>query len=412
MKDFFVSYNSQDRTWAEWIAWTLEEASYSVIIQAWDFRPGGNFVLDMQKAARDSQRTIAVLSNNYLQAEYTHPEWATAFAKDPQSLKRLLIPIRVQECQPDGILGQIVYVDLVGCSAEAAAKEKILTMLQERAKPTAAPAFPGAAPMPHTAVSVAPVFPGTGAIASSHTLGLAVHGWDEHRANPDPMVELDWRQYCDRSTRKVPSPDIWDNTLFPQLKQAQQTLIEASPNRSIKLYGNRPLTMTLAIGVTFPAVAGYQFEIEQVTGGKAMTCKSTTEPSTTKLRVVREQGIEGDNLIFAINISVPTAWDDISHFHKNNLTELNALVYVEPEQGVGQQSLQSDSDAVALAIHAKDLIRQYRRQYKAKKVHLILICPAFFALVLGQHLNALGQILAYERTEEGSYQVSVCLRTG
>jgi len=29
MKDFFISYNSADRTWAEWIAWQLEEAGYT-----------------------------------------------------------------------------------------------------------------------------------------------------------------------------------------------------------------------------------------------------------------------------------------------------------------------------------------------------------------------------------------------
>ncbi len=28
----------------------LEEAGHSVVVQAWDFRVGGNFVLDMQKA--------------------------------------------------------------------------------------------------------------------------------------------------------------------------------------------------------------------------------------------------------------------------------------------------------------------------------------------------------------------------
>ena len=32
-----------------WIAWQLEDANYSVVLQAWDFRPGGNFVFDMQK---------------------------------------------------------------------------------------------------------------------------------------------------------------------------------------------------------------------------------------------------------------------------------------------------------------------------------------------------------------------------
>jgi TIR domain len=71
MKDFFVSYNSKDLTWAEWIAWELEEAGYSIVIQSWDFRPGGNFVLEMQKASSEAERTIAVLSPNYLGAQFT-----------------------------------------------------------------------------------------------------------------------------------------------------------------------------------------------------------------------------------------------------------------------------------------------------------------------------------------------------
>ncbi|SRR5256885_16655553 len=79
-KDFFVSYNKADRYWGEWIAWQLEEAGFSVVIQAWDFRPGSNFILEMQKAATEAERTIAVLSNGYLDALYTQPEWAAAFA--------------------------------------------------------------------------------------------------------------------------------------------------------------------------------------------------------------------------------------------------------------------------------------------------------------------------------------------
>lgn len=65
MTDFFVSYNRHDRAWAEWIAWILEAETYTVVIQAWDFRPGGNFVLDMQQAAAGAKRTIAVLSDNF-----------------------------------------------------------------------------------------------------------------------------------------------------------------------------------------------------------------------------------------------------------------------------------------------------------------------------------------------------------
>jgi len=87
MKDFFANCNSADRTWAEWIAWQLEEAGYTTVLQAWDFRPGSNFVLDVQRAATEAERTIAVLSPDYLSARFTQPEWAAAFART----RRLLV---------------------------------------------------------------------------------------------------------------------------------------------------------------------------------------------------------------------------------------------------------------------------------------------------------------------------------
>src|SRR5439155_15515677 len=79
MKDFFISYTSADRRWAEWIAWHLEAKGYSVVIQAWDFRPGSNFVLEMDKASREAMRTLIVLSPNYLDSRYAKAEWASAF---------------------------------------------------------------------------------------------------------------------------------------------------------------------------------------------------------------------------------------------------------------------------------------------------------------------------------------------
>jgi tetratricopeptide (TPR) repeat protein len=156
-KDFFVSYNRHDRTWAEWIAWTLEDAGYSVVIQAWDFRPGGNFVLDMQRAAAQAERTIAVLSENYLNAQFTQPEWAAAFAQDPTGERRSLIPMRVGDCALTGLLATIVYVDLVAV-AEATARELVLQAVQAgRLKPERPPQFPGQGEA--IAPSAKPIYP-------------------------------------------------------------------------------------------------------------------------------------------------------------------------------------------------------------------------------------------------------------
>jgi hypothetical protein len=147
MKDFFVSYTKADKAWAEWIAWTLEAAGYSTVIQAWDFLAGSNFVLEMPKAATDANRTIAVLSQKYLESSFTQPEWAAAFAQDPQGKKQKLIPVRIATCELTGILDPIVYLDLVGLPEEDA-RAALLGAFSARNKPSLPPAFPGAA-TPH-----------------------------------------------------------------------------------------------------------------------------------------------------------------------------------------------------------------------------------------------------------------------
>ncbi len=157
MKDFFVSYNRNDREWAEWIAWQLEAQGYTAVIQAWDFRPGGNFVVDMHEAATKARRTIAVLSPDYLESRFTAPEWAAAFAQDSTGAQALLVPVRVRECQPEGLLRQIVYIDLVGLD-EQSAKERLLQGVKsERAKPSAPPRYPGHV---HDIPASRPIFPG------------------------------------------------------------------------------------------------------------------------------------------------------------------------------------------------------------------------------------------------------------
>ena len=142
MQDFFISYTGNDRTWAEWIAWVLEESGYSVVIQAWDFRVGGNFVLDMQTATA-ANRTIAVLSKLYLQKPFPQSEWAAAFAQDPTSANRKLIPIRVEDCNPSGLLSSVVHVDVFNCD-ETEAQQRLLAAVKDgRMKPAQCPPFPG-----------------------------------------------------------------------------------------------------------------------------------------------------------------------------------------------------------------------------------------------------------------------------
>lgn len=156
-KDFFISYNRADRQWAEWIAWQLEEAGYTTVLQAWDFEAGSNFALKMHEASAKAKRTVAVLSPDYLGSKFAASEWAEAFAEDPTGELGLLLPVRVRECNPGGLLGQIVYVDLVGRNVRDAREALLAGVKQGRAKPSTEPGFPGES---GSSVPQEPAFPG------------------------------------------------------------------------------------------------------------------------------------------------------------------------------------------------------------------------------------------------------------
>jgi uncharacterized protein YjbI with pentapeptide repeats len=143
MKGFFISYNQADKSWAEWIAWQLEEKGYTTVLQAWDFRPGCNFALAMNEAAKDSERTIILLSPEYLVSLFTQSEWTAAFVKDPKGEEGKLLPIRVRECRIEGLLASISFIDFVGLDEEAAKIALINGVERGRAKPAEMPIFPG-----------------------------------------------------------------------------------------------------------------------------------------------------------------------------------------------------------------------------------------------------------------------------
>ena len=104
----------------------LEEAGYTTLIQAWDFKAASNFVLKMHSGATDTSRTVAILTPDYFKSAFTQPEWAAAFADvDPKSEHGKLIAVRVADFEPPGLFKAIVYIDLVGLD-ETAAKEILI----------------------------------------------------------------------------------------------------------------------------------------------------------------------------------------------------------------------------------------------------------------------------------------------
>ncbi|KUM83252.1 molecular chaperone Tir [Streptomyces pseudovenezuelae] len=141
-----MSYTAADRRWAVWIAWELEEAGYGALVQEWDFVPGSNWQMGMERGVSECDRTIAVLSPAYLRSVYGRQEWQAAQGADPTGFARRLVPVRVAPCAPRGLLAAVVFIDLVGLTGDRA-RERLLEGIggarDGRAKPSARPRFPG-----------------------------------------------------------------------------------------------------------------------------------------------------------------------------------------------------------------------------------------------------------------------------
>ncbi|MER6049564.1 toll/interleukin-1 receptor domain-containing protein, partial [Streptomyces sp. NPDC001793] len=145
--DFFISYSPADEQWASWIAWTLEEAGYRTVIQAWDFVAGTNFIDFMDRGVSDSVAVIAVLSGHYGRSTYGRMEWQAALRAEPEEPERKLLTVRVEDIPIEGLLATITYVDLVGVADAEVARSLLLTRVGQavegHARPGRRPGYPG-----------------------------------------------------------------------------------------------------------------------------------------------------------------------------------------------------------------------------------------------------------------------------
>lgn len=243
-------------------------------------------------------------------------------------------------------------------------------------------------------------------------LSMWVHGWTMETYGPGPTVELDWTSHFDRGTRRQPTCEVWETKLLPELDEAKRVLSKVPAPRLIDFRGKLPLSASLAIGARFPDVAGHAFRFEQPTNGAVQLWRSDSMPKDCDIATTHERvNAAGDDLMLSMSITGDSTLE-VERFIQSVAAPFKAVVHARPKAGVGGGVLRSDGETVALAVATKNLIREKRIQYGCLRTHLVLFCPAAFAFILGQKLNAVGEVVAYERTVDGGYMASVLIRTG
>jgi TIR domain/Tetratricopeptide repeat/NB-ARC domain len=144
--DFFVSHAGADRAWAEWIAWQLIDAGYTVELDVWDWAAGRNFVTAMSDALDRANRVVALISVAYFdRSRYTTEEFSAAMLHVPDLEDGRLVPVRVEEVhatEMPAVLRSRVFCDVFGVEEEAA-RQNLLAAATGPRRPNSPPGFPG-----------------------------------------------------------------------------------------------------------------------------------------------------------------------------------------------------------------------------------------------------------------------------
>ncbi len=156
MKDFFISYRGLDEQWARWIVRQLEDAGYSTICQALDFRSGPPLIGQINNALAEAACTLAIVTPEYFQSEWCNLEWQTAAQMETAGKAHRLLPVRVREVELPPLMGNRVWVEFVKTD-EQEAHRRLLDAADTGPRDRRAPAqFPGK----EDTAEDAPRFPG------------------------------------------------------------------------------------------------------------------------------------------------------------------------------------------------------------------------------------------------------------
>ena len=121
--DIYLSYVTEDRMWADWIAAVLVQAGFRVRKQATSAPAGSNAKDEAARATDAASRTVAIVSASYLRSPQALGVREAMTISDPAGLNRRLIPIRVGEVGVSEPFAERTVVDLTRRDAAQAADE-------------------------------------------------------------------------------------------------------------------------------------------------------------------------------------------------------------------------------------------------------------------------------------------------
>ena len=242
---------------------------------------------------------------------------------------------------------------------------------------------------------------------------------EKQKFEVEPDFHIDWRPYFEGQTglkgHQLIDPSDWNGELLPKLQELKSKLNEDYDIRFLRVRGLARLSAWFAFGHTFSSVARYTLECDQL----GQLWRTDAEPSRNFNMVVSSAGglpsgegirdVTGQTV--AVGISITSSLEDAVRSHiSSGPREASALLFLRPDREFGATCLQSDQDAVKLAVQVKEKVRAFVSARGANRLLLYYLGPATGACFIGHNLNAVCQEIQIMEFIQPGYAPSFTLR--
>lgn len=235
---------------------------------------------------------------------------------------------------------------------------------------------------------------------------LWMQNWTREAFDIPPDYTIDWSQHFDRSKRRVPPPDVWNNDLLPELRALRERMQSERSERLIRFRGKCPLSSGVALGATFPAVGGWVFEMAQPPAKEPW--RSDAKPTPDYQLAIELADGGGDDLVLGLNIR-GDGREDIRRYIAESRIPPKLLAFMAPSS-TGSQAIAGDREACAFARAVRERLGELLKTHAIRRTRLFVYGPLALAVFLGQQLTSVGTIELFEYQEPG-YVPSCTLRT-
>ena len=214
----------------------------------------------------------------------------------------------------------------------------------------------------------------------------------DQRFDIDPDYRLDWRDHFvgpgNCKGHEVRVPDIWNTRLMPDLLAMEQQVNTSTATRLLRVRGKARLSAWTAFGFVFSQVNGYTLEVDQ--NGRPW---NTMDAPTQDFQLCATNGEgaliadAGDSVAIGISVSGSLEADVRRDLDRNHMG-IRAFLHVQPNRELGASSLRDGADAMALAVQAKAMMREFAKRHGARRLLLYYFGPLGGAAFIGHQLNA------------------------